>query len=314
MATLLKTDFHLPAQTAVYHGKVRDVYTINDSTLVMVATDRISAFDVVLPEGIPYKGQVLNQIAAFFLDATRDIVPNWKLATPDPMVTVGQRAEAFPVEMIIRGYLAGSAWREYAAGKREICGVKLPDGMVENQAFPEPIITPTTKAAEGHDENISAEEIIARGLVSEENYKTMAEYTMALYRRGVDMAARKGLLLVDTKYEFGLLDGKVILIDEIHTPDSSRYWYADGYQERLAAGEPQRQLSKEFVRQWLISNGFMGKDGQKVPEMTPEVVNSISERYIELYEHLTGNTFVKAEETDLEARIEKNVLDCLDRL
>lgn len=314
MATLLKTDFHFPAQTAVYHGKVRDVYTINDSTLVMVATDRISAFDVVLPEGIPYKGQVLNQIAAFFLDATRDIVPNWKLATPDPMVTVGQRAEAFPVEMIIRGYLAGSAWREYAAGKREICGVKLPDGMVENQAFPEPIITPTTKAAEGHDENISAEEIIARGLVSEENYKTMAEYTMALYRRGVDMAARKGLLLVDTKYEFGLLDGKVILIDEIHTPDSSRYWYADGYQERLAAGEPQRQLSKEFVRQWLISHGFMGKDGQKVPEMTPEVVNSISERYIELYEHLTGNTFVKAEETDLEARIEKNVLDCLDRL
>lgn len=314
MATLLKTDFHFPAQTAVYHGKVRDVYTINDSTLVMVATDRISAFDVVLPEGIPYKGQVLNQIAAFFLNATRDIVPNWKLATPDPMVTVGQRAEAFPVEMIIRGYLAGSAWREYAAGKREICGVKLPDGMVENQAFPEPIITPTTKAAEGHDENISAEEIIARGLVSEENYKTMAEYTMALYRRGVDMAAQKGLLLVDTKYEFGLLDGKVILIDEIHTPDSSRYWYADGYQERLAAGEPQRQLSKEFVRQWLISNGFMGKDGQKVPDMTPEVVNSISERYIELYEHLTGNTFVKAEETDLDARIEKNVLDCLDRL
>lgn len=314
MATLLKTDFHFPAQTAVYHGKVRDVYTINDSTLVMVATDRISAFDVVLPEGIPYKGQVLNQIAAFFLDATRDIVPNWKLATPDPMVTVGQRAEAFPVEMIIRGYLAGSAWREYAAGKREICGVKLPDGMVEYQAFPEPIITPTTKAAEGHDENISAEEIVARGLVSEENYKTMAEYTMALYRRGVDMAAQKGLLLVDTKYEFGLLDGKVILIDEIHTPDSSRYWYADGYQERLAAGEPQRQLSKEFVRQWLISNGFMGKDGQKVPDMTPEVVNSISERYIELYEHLTGNTFVKAEETDLEARIEKNVLDCLDRL
>lgn len=314
MATLLKTDFHFPAQTAVYHGKVRDVYTINDSTLVMVATDRISAFDVVLPEGIPYKGQVLNQIAAFFLDATRDIVPNWKLATPDPMVTVGQRAEAFPVEMIIRGYLAGSAWREYAAGKREICGVKLPDGMVENQAFPEPIITPTTKAAEGHDENISAEEIIARGLVSQENYKTMAEYTMALYRRGVDMAARKGLLLVDTKYEFGLLDGKVILIDEIHTPDSSRYWYADGYQERLAAGEPQRQLSKEFVRQWLISNGFMGKEGQKVPDMTPEVVNSISERYIELYEHLTGNTFVKAEETDLDARIEKNVLDCLDCL
>lgn len=314
MATLLKTDFHFPAQTAVYHGKVRDVYTINDSTLVMVATDRISAFDVVLPEGIPYKGQVLNQIAAFFLDATRDIVPNWKLATPDPMVTVGQRAEAFPVEMIIRGYLAGSAWREYAAGKREICGVKLPDGMVENQAFPEPIITPTTKAAEGHDENISAEEIVARGLVSEENYKTMAEYTMALYRRGVDMAAQKGLLLVDTKYEFGLLDGKVILIDEIHTPDSSRYWYADGYQERLAADEPQRQLSKEFVRQWLISNGFMGKDGQKVPDMTPEVVNSISERYIELYEHLTGNTFVKAEETDLDARIEKNVLDCLDRL
>lgn len=314
MATLLSTNFNFPGQTTVYHGKVRDVYTINDNLLVMVATDRISAFDVVLPEGIPYKGQVLNQIAAYFLDATSKIVPNWKIATPDPMVTVGYKCEAFPVEMIIRGYLAGSAWREYAAGKRELCGVKLPDGMVENQAFPEPIITPTTKAAEGHDENISREEIIAQGLISEDDYKQMESYTRALFKAGSDMAAEKGLLLVDTKYEFGKLDGKVILIDEIHTPDSSRYFYADGYQERLAAGEPQRQLSKEFVRQWLISNGFMGKAGQTVPEMTPEFVDSVSERYIELYEHVTGQQFVKAGESDLDARIAKNVLDCLTNL
>lgn len=314
MATLLKTDFHFPGQTAEYHGKVRDVYTINDDILVMVATDRISAFDVVLPEGIPFKGQVLNQIAADFLDATRDIVPNWKIATPDPMVTVGYRCESFPLEMIIRGYLAGSAWREYKAGARELCGVKLPDGMVENQAFPEPIITPTTKAAEGHDENISREEILSRGLVSEEDYNQMEAYTRALYKRGADMAAAKGLLLVDTKYEFGKLQGKVTLIDEIHTPDSSRYFYADGYQERLAAGQPQRQLSKEFVRQWLIENGFMGKAGQKVPEMTPAFIESVSERYIELYEHITGKTFVKGDETDLTRRIETNVLDCLANL
>lgn len=314
MATLLKTDFHFPGQTAEYHGKVRDVYTINDDILVMVATDRISAFDVVLPEGIPFKGQVLNQIAADFLDATRDIVPNWKIATPDPMVTVGYRCESFPLEMIIRGYLAGSAWREYKAGARELCGVKLPDGMVENQAFPEPIITPTTKAAEGHDENISREEILSRGLVSEEDYNQMEAYTRALYKRGADMAAAKGLLLVDTKYEFGKLQGKVTLIDEIHTPDSSRYFYADGYQERLAAGQPQRQLSKEFVRQWLIETGFMGKAGQKVPEMTPAFIQSVSERYIELYEHITGKTFVKGDETDLTRRIETNVLDCLANL
>lgn len=314
MATLLKTDFHFPGQTAEYHGKVRDVYTINDDILVMVATDRISAFDVVLPEGIPFKGQVLNQIAADFLDATRDIVPNWKIATPDPMVTVGYRCESFPLEMIIRGYLAGSAWREYKAGARELCGVKLPDGMVENQAFPEPIITPTTKAAEGHDENISREEILSRGLVSEEDYNQMEAYTRALYKRGADMAAAKGLLLVDTKYEFGKLQGNVTLIDEIHTPDSSRYFYADGYQERLAAGQPQRQLSKEFVRQWLIENGFMGKPGQKVPEMTPAFIESVSERYIELYEHITGKTFVKGDETDLTRRIETNVLDCLANL
>ena len=314
MATLLKTDFHFPAQTAVYHGKVRDVYTINDSTLVMVATDRISAFDVVLPEGIPYKGQVLNQIAAFFLDATRDIVPNWKLATPDPMVTVGQRAEAFPVEMIIRGYLAGSAWREYAAGARELCGVKLPEGMRENERFPEPIITPTTKAAEGHDENISREEIIAQGLVSREDYEQMEAYTRALFARGTQMAADKGLILVDTKYEFGKRDGKVILIDEIHTPDSSRYFYADGYEERFAKGEPQRQLSKEFVRQWLIDHGFMGKEGQQVPEMTDAFCREVSERYIELYEHITGRKFVKAPEEHLEQRIADNVLSCLDTL
>ena len=312
--TLTRTDFKFPGQTAVYHGKVRDVYTINDSILVMVATDRISAFDVILPEGIPYKGQMLNQIAAQFLDATADVVPNWKIAVPDPMVTVGYKCEGFRVEMIIRGYLKGSAWREYAAGAREICGVKLPDGMRENERFPEPIITPTTKADAGHDENISREEIISRGIVSKEDYEQMERYTRELFAIGTRMAAEKGLILVDTKYEFGKLGDRVILIDEIHTPDSSRYFYADGYEQRFIAGEPQRQLSKEFVRQWLMDNGFMGKAGQKVPEMTPEVCESISSRYIELYEHITGKPFVKAPEEHLAQRIEHNVLDCLDRL
>lgn len=312
--TLTHTDFKFPGQTAVYHGKVRDVYTIDDSLLVMVATDRISAFDVILPEGIPYKGQMLNQIAAQFLDATADVVPNWKLAVPDPMVTVGYKCEGFRVEMIIRGYLTGSAWREYAAGAREICGVKLPDGMRENQRFDEPIITPTTKAEAGHDENISREEIIARGIVSAEDYKVMERYTRELFKIGTRMAAEKGLILVDTKYEFGKLADKVILIDEIHTPDSSRYFYADGYEERFELGQPQRQLSKEFVRQWLIENDFMGKPGQKVPEMTPAICEGISERYIELYERITGKPFVKAPEEHLEDRIARNVLDCLDRL
>ncbi len=314
MATLTKTEFNFPGQTAVYHGKVRDVYTIADDLLVMVATDRISAFDVILPKGIPYKGQVLNQIASKFLEATADIVPNWRLATPDPMVTVGYRCEGFPVEMIIRGYLTGSAWREYAAGKRELCGVKLPEGMHENERFPEPIITPTTKAAEGHDENISREEIIAQGLVSREDYEQMEAYTRALFARGSQMAREKGLILVDTKYEFGKRDGKVILIDEIHTPDSSRYFYAEGYQERFEKGLPQRQLSKEFVRQWLIDHGFMGKEGQQVPEMTDAFCNEVSERYIELYEHITGCRFEKAPEEHLADRICANVLSSLDQL
>ena len=314
MATLTKTDFHFPGQTNVYHGKVRDVYSVADDLLVMVATDRISAFDVILPKGIPYKGQVLNQIATYFLEATADLVPNWRLATPDSMVTVGYRCEGFPVEMIIRGYLTGSAWREYAAGKRELCGVKLPDGMRENERFPEPIITPTTKAAEGHDENISREEIIAQGLVSEEDYAVMEQYTRQLFARGTEMAAEKGLILVDTKYEFGKRDGRVILIDEIHTPDSSRYFYADGFEERFEKGEPQRQLSKEFVRQWLIDNGFMGKEGQSVPEMTDTFCQEVSERYIELYELITGQKFVKAPEEHLESRIADNVLPCLNML
>ena len=305
--TLVKTDFNFPGQTAVYHGKVRDVYTVDNDLMVMIATDRISAFDVILPEGIPYKGQVLNQIAAYFLDASADIVPNWKLAVPDPMATVGLKAESFPVEMIIRGYLTGSAWREYKNGCRMLCGVRLPDGMRENEKFPEPIITPTTKAAEGHDENISREEIIAQGLVSEEDYKVMEEYTRRLFALGTKMAAEKGLILVDTKYEFGKRDGRVILIDEVHTPDSSRYFYAEGYEERFKNGEPQRQLSKEFVRQWLIDHGFMGRDGEKVPEMTPEFINSVSERYIELYEHITGHKFVKADDANLADRIRTNV-------
>lgn len=313
-ATLTSTDFHFPGQQSLYHGKVRDVYDINDTTLVMVATDRISAFDVVLPKGIPFKGQVLNQIAAYFLDATADEIPNWKLAVPDPMVTVGKKCEGFRVEMIIRGYLTGSAWREYAAGVREICGVKLPEGMKENQKFPEPIITPTTKAEAGHDENISKEEIIAQGIVSAEDYEVMERYTRRLFEIGTRMAAEKGLILVDTKYEFGKLEDKVILIDEIHTPDSSRYFYAEGYEERFAKGEPQRQLSKEFVREWLMANGFMGKEGQQVPEMTDEFCNEVSERYIELYEHITGKEFVKAPEEHLDDRIARNVLDCLTNL
>lgn len=312
--TLTSTDFRFPGQISVYHGKVRDVYDIADKYMVMVATDRISAFDVVLPEGIPYKGQVLNQIAAYFLDATSAEVPNWKIATPDPMVTVGLKCEGFKVEMIIRGYLAGSAWREYAAGAREICGVKLPEGLHENEKLPEPIITPTTKADEGHDMNISREEIIAQGIVSEEDYAVMEDYTRRLFAIGTRMAADKGLILVDTKYEFGKNNGKVYLIDEIHTPDSSRYFYAEGYEERLKNGQPQRQLSKEFVRQWLIDHGFMGQAGQKVPEMTPEFVNSVSDRYIELFEHVTGRKFEKAPETDLAGRIESNVLACLNKL
>lgn len=307
MKALVRTDFNFPGQKSVYHGKVRDVYNINDDLLVMVATDRISAFDVILPKGIPFKGQMLNQIAAKFLDATADIVPNWKIATPDPMVTVGLKCEGFRVEMIIRGYLTGSAWREYKAGCRSLCGVTLPEGMKENQKFPTPIITPTTKAEAGHDENISKEEIIAQGLVSKEDYELMEKYTYALFERGSKMAAEKGLILVDTKYEFGKKDGKVYLIDEIHTPDSSRYFYADGYQEKFEKGEPQKQLSKEFVRQWLIEHDFMGKAGQQVPEMTDEYVSSVSDRYIELYEHITGEKFEKVEAEDLAARIEKNV-------
>ena len=314
MKALTHTDFNFPGQKSVYHGKVRDVYNINDEMMVMVATDRISAFDVILPKGIPFKGQVLNQIAATFLDATSDIVPNWKLATPDPMVTVGLKCEGFRVEMIIRGYLTGSAWREYQNGCRELCGVKLPEGMKENQKFPTPIITPTTKADAGHDENISKEEIIAQGLVSKEDYELMEKYTYALFARGTEMAAEKGLILVDTKYEFGKKDGKVYLIDEIHTPDSSRYFYADGYQEKFEKGEPQKQLSKEFVRQWLIDHNFMGKEGQQVPEMTDEYVNSVSDRYIELYEHIVGQKFNKADNhDDLAARIEKNVTEYLNQ-
>ena len=312
--SLQSTNFNFPGQKSVYHGKVRDVYNINDDLMVMVATDRISAFDVILPKGIPFKGQVLNQIAAKFLDDTADIVPNWKLATPDPMVTVGLKCEGFRVEMIIRGYLTGSAWREYKNGARTLCGVPLPDGMKENQKFPVPIITPTTKAEAGHDENISREEIIAQGIVSREDYEQMEQYTRALFQRGTEIAARRGLILVDTKYEFGKRNGKVYLIDEIHTPDSSRYFYADGYEEKFAKGEPQRQLSKEFVRQWLIDRGFMGQAGQQVPEMTDEFVQSVTDRYIELYEHIVGEKFVKDEASDLSARIEKNVTAYLAKL
>ena len=288
------------------------MYNINGEKLVMVATDRISAFDVVLPKGIPFKGQMLNQIAAKFLDATTDICPNWKTATPDPMVTVGVMCEGFPVEMIVRGYLCGSAWRAYKSGVREICGVKLPEGMKENQKFPEPIITPTTKAEIGeHDADISKEEILAKGLATPEEYAILEKYTMALFKRGTEIAAERGLILVDTKYEFGKHNGTIYLMDEIHTPDSSRYFYSDGYQERFEKGEPQKQLSKEFVREWLMDNGFQGKEGQQVPEMTDEIVTSISERYIELYEHITGEKFVKEDTSNIAERIEKNVTEYL---
>ena len=308
MKALTNTEFKFDGQIGVYHGKVRDVYNINDDLIVMVATDRISAFDVVLPKGIPFKGQVLNQIAAQFLDATTDICPNWKLATPDPMVTIGLKCEGFKVEMIIRSILTGSAWRDYKNGKREICGVKLPDGMRENERFPEPIITPTTKADEGHDLNISKEEIIEQGIVSAEDYAVMEEYTRKIFARGQEIAAKRGLILVDTKYEFGKRDGKIYLIDEIHTPDSSRYFYAEGYEEKFEKGEPQKQLSKEFVRQWLINHNFMNEEGQTMPEITDEYAESVSERYIELYENITGSKFVKPDETaDLNKRIEDNV-------
>jgi phosphoribosylaminoimidazole-succinocarboxamide synthase len=312
MNALTNTDFHFDGQKNVYHGKVRDVYTVKNDLLVMIATDRISAFDVVLPKGIPYKGQMLNQIAAKFLDATSDIVPNWKLACPDPMVTVGLRCQGYPVEMIVRGYLCGSAWRTYKSGIREICGVKIPDGMRENQLFPAPIITPTTKAELGrHDEDISKEEILKQGLVSKVEYDLLEKYTMALFLRGTEIAAERGLILVDTKYEFGNREGKIYLIDEIHTPDSSRYFYAEGYEERFEKGEAQKQLSKEFVREWLMENGFQGKDGQQVPEMTPEIVAGISERYIELFENITGESFDKADIADITSRIEKNVVEYL---
>lgn len=310
---LTKTDFNFPGQRSVYHGKVRDVYSVGEDKLVMVASDRISAFDVILPKGIPFKGQMLNQIAAKFLDATADICPNWKLATPDPMVTVGIRCEGFPVEMIVRGYLCGSAWRAYKSGVREICGVKIPDGMKENQKFPTPIITPTTKAEIGmHDEDISKEEILAQGLVSKEDYEVLEKYTLALFQRGTEIAEKRGLILVDTKYEFGKANGTIYLMDEIHTPDSSRYFYKDSYLELFEKGEAQKQLSKEFVREWLMDNGFQGKEGQSVPEMTDEIVNSISERYIELYENITGEKFEKADPASLNARIEKNVTDYLN--
>ena len=311
---LTNTEFKFENQKNVYHGKVRDVYTVGDDKLVMVATDRISAFDVVLPKGIPFKGQMLNQIAAKFLDATADIVPNWKLATPDPMVTVGVMCEGFAIEMIVRGYLCGSAWRAYKSGVREICGVQLPEGMKENQKFPQPIITPTTKAEIGeHDADISKEEILAKGLATPEEYELLEKYTLALFARGTEIAAKRGLILVDTKYEFGKHNGTIYLMDEIHTPDSSRYFYSEGYEEKFEKGEPQKQLSKEFVREWLMDNGFQGQEGQQVPEMTDEIVTGISERYIELYEHITGETFVKENTEDIAARIEKNVTEWLTK-
>lgn len=311
---LTRTDFDFPGQKSVYHGKVRDVYNINDEYLVMVVSDRISAFDVVLPEGIPYKGQVLNQIAAKFLDATSDIVPNWKVATPDPNVTVGIHCEPFKVEMVIRGYLTGHAWREYRSGKRTLCGITLPEGMVENQKFPEPILTPSTKASEGHDEDISREDIIDQGIVDKEDYEMLEHYTREIYRRGTVIAAEKRLILVDTKYEFGKKDGIIYLIDEIHTPDSSRYFYAEGYEERLTKGENQKQLSKEFVRQWLIGNGFQGHEGQAVPNMDEAFVLSVSERYIELYENITGDKFIKSDLSNIQERIETNIQNFLKTL
>jgi phosphoribosylaminoimidazole-succinocarboxamide synthase len=311
---VVKTDFNFPKQKSVYKGKVRDVYNINDQLLVMVVSDRISAFDVVLPEGIPYKGQVLNQIAAKFLDATADIVPNWKIDVPDPMVTIGHFVETYPVEMVIRGYLTGHAWREYKAGKREICGVAMPEGMKEHQRFPEPILTPTTKAHEGHDEDITREEIIKQGLVSEEEYIKLEEYTLALFKRGTEIAKDMGLILVDTKYEFGKKEGQIYLIDEIHTPDSSRYFYLEGYQARQDKDENQKQLSKEFVREWLMGNGFQGKEGEQVPNMPLEFVNEVTDRYIELYEKITGDKFQKADASEVLNRIEKNVNSKINEL
>ena len=311
---LTRTDFNFKGQKSVYHGKVRDVYNINDKYLVMVVSDRISAFDVILPEGIPYKGQVLNQIASKFLDATADIVPNWKVASPDPNVTVGIKCEPFKVEMVIRGYLTGHAWREYKSGKRSLCGLPLAEDMVENQKFTKPLITPTTKADEGHDEDISKEDIIAQGLVSKSDYEQLEDYTRKLFQRGTEIAAEKGLILVDTKYEFGKKDGKIYLIDEIHTPDSSRYFYSEGYEERLRKGENQRQLSKEFVRQWLIDNGFQGQEGQSVPLMNEAFVQSVTDRYIELFEHITGDRFIRSDSSKLLCRIEKNVSAFLETL
>ncbi len=311
--TLTSTNYKFPSQTKVYKGKVRDVYTIGEDTLIMIATDRISAFDVVLPQGIPYKGQVLNQIAAKFLDATADIVPNWKQATPHPLVTVGVRCEPYRVEMIVRGYLTGSAWREYQKGVRSICGVELPDGMKENEKFPSPILTPTTKADQGHDENISREEIIEQGLVNREEYEQLEAYSLALFNRGTEIADEKGLILVDTKYEFGKHDDTIYLIDEIHTPDSSRYFYTEGYQERFEKGEEQRQLSKEFVRKWLMDNGFQGQEGQQVPEMTENYCNEVSERYIELYEIITGDKFVKTDTHNLAESIEEKLIQYLKK-
>ena len=314
MNAITESEFNFPGQLSVYHGKVRDVYTLKNDLVVMVASDRISAFDHVLPKGIPFKGQVLNQVATMFLDATKDIVPNWLLATPDPSVAVGLACEPIRVEMVIRGYLAGHAAREYAAGKRMICGVEMPEGLKENDRFPEPIITPASKAEEGHDEDISREEIIQKDIVPEAIYLQMENYTRALFQRGTEIAAQRGLILVDTKYEFGLLNDKVILIDEIHTPDSSRYFYSDGYHERQIKGEPQKQLSKEFVRQWLMENGFQGLEGQKMPEMPEEFVQTITDRYIELYERISGNTFVKAETSDIANRIQSNVENYLNKL
>lgn len=314
MEAVTSTNFNFENQKSLYVGKVRDVYNIADEMLVMVVSDRISAFDVVLPKGIPFKGQILNTIAAKFLDATADIVPNWKISTPDPMVTLGKKCEPLKLEVIVRGYLAGSAWREYQSGMRELCGIKLPEGMKENDKFPTPIITPTTKADEGHDENISKEEAIAQGIVSAEDYALLEKYAIALFQRGTEIAAKRGLILVDTKYEFGKIGNEIILIDEIHTPDSSRYFYAEGYEERQRKGEKQRQLSKEFVREWLMENGFQGKDGQKVPEMTEEIVNSISERYMELYEQITGEKFERGDSTNVIERIENNVSKALKEL
>ncbi|MFV0600016.1 MAG: phosphoribosylaminoimidazolesuccinocarboxamide synthase [Bacteroidales bacterium] len=307
MEALVKTNFKFEEQKDLYIGKVRDVYNIDNNFLVMIVSDRISAFDVVLPKGIPFKGQVLNQIAEKFLDATEDIVPNWKISSPDPMVTIGHLCQPFKVEMVVRGFLSGHAWREYKQGKRTLCGVALPEGMKENDRFPNPIITPTTKEAIGHDEDISKEEIIKHGLVSKEDYEQLEKYTLALFQRGQELAKERGLILVDTKYEFGKKDGKIYLIDEIHTPDSSRYFYLEGYQERQNNGQPQRQLSKEFVREWLMENGFQGLEGQKIPEMTPEIINQISERYIELYENIIGEKFQRNETDNLSQRIENNV-------